>query len=685
MKKQVVKQQILTVVFLVTTGVVQLFSQSALSAYSGKEFLVAFGKNDTRTDVSTAGSTDTIQLILRITAIEQADVSIQFNANSSLNETVSLTAGEIRDYKLSYQQAVASYSGVSVFNNFKSISVSSTGDITIIAVNTAPASVEATLVMPVENLGTEYIYSSLAPAGTNQTHGFVLVATEDNTTITVSNTSLTPNPPVLKKGEIYSYSNNSNNMLGLTIKSSKPIAYFLNATKIRLNGPTGGYYRDNYSFEQIPPVNQWGTKFIIPTVFLESHAREAVFARIYSKESGNTIQIKYTNGTTTNYTYSTSGNHDIRIDNVNNSNAKAAYIESNSPVGIYLYHAPYDYNPNFSIGDPSQPGVAWLPPVEQTIASALISPLDLDAKHAYLQMYHDFIIITPTATKNNTMISVDGGQPQSLLSTGKFQWIADTIGGSNYSLGRYHFGWHDPRYNTYLNTTAFVENPDGIIVLAYGHGSYTNYFYTVGAAARSLDMAAYINGTYFDEANGQVFCLPDFELTAVSNLPHSQANDYPRWYFDSIEDTNLRGKGLVGHSSIEVISKSLTPGKHTVIMEYKDINNNVKSRKTTITVNNPLTVGALSLSEFCDKSSFDPNPPAVTGGSFLSDGWQLETSVGSNVYNKINVPYTVSLSDNGKRIRYYAENDCGVVHSNAQTLVVNPTVTPSVKMSVTVD
>ena len=194
--------------------------------------------------------------------------------------------------------------------------------------------------------------------------------------------------------------------------------------------------------------------------------------------------------------------------------------------------------------------------------------------------------------------------------------------------------------------------------------------------------SAYLNGIHFDDARGRAFCEFVYEITATSNLPTAQGASYPRWYFDGIEDTDLRGQGLVGHSSMEMITKIFMPGEHTVKMELLDANNTVKECVTTFNVNSSPTIETVTLPEFCNYGSFNLTPPAVTGGSTLFEGWQLETGVGSNEYHNINVPYKLSSSDNGKRIRYYVENVCGVAYSNFQTMVVNPTVKPAVEILV---
>jgi len=245
------------------------FSQS--SAYSGKEFLVAFGNNNMHSDLryQNQGVWDTVQLILRITAIEDAKVTIKFNNGTVPTDEVLLKANEIHDYILSYAQALASYTGKTMDDKMKSIEVSSTGAISLIAVNTADRSTEATLVIPVENLGTEYIHSSLSHQSSAQS-GFIIIATADNTVVNFG--SVTgggpPVPYTLKKrGEVYVFYKEIA-MWSMTVSATKPIAYFLNAPRVRLVSPSGSsLYRENFNFEQLIPVNQWGTKFIVPTFY----------------------------------------------------------------------------------------------------------------------------------------------------------------------------------------------------------------------------------------------------------------------------------------------------------------------------------------------------------------------------------------------------------------------------------
>ena len=98
------------------------------------------------------------------------------------------------------------------------------------------------------------------------------------------------------------------------------------------------------------------------------------------------------------------------------------------------------------------------------------------------------------------------------------------------------------------------------------------------------------------------------------------------------------------------------------------------SGNPTVTVNNAPTIASISApSALCSGGSLNPTAPTVTlnGSAISSQGWQLETAVGSGTFAGITVPYTVALADNGKKIRYTATNGCGTTNGNQVTITVN--------------
>ncbi|MDR7212676.1 T9SS sorting signal type C domain-containing protein [Flavobacterium piscis] len=106
------------------------------------------------------------------------------------------------------------------------------------------------------------------------------------------------------------------------------------------------------------------------------------------------------------------------------------------------------------------------------------------------------------------------------------------------------------------------------------------------------------------------------------------------------------------------------------------------SNVVAITINNVPAIATISSpAALCSGGSLNPSAPTVTanGSAVTASGWQLETTVGGNVFSNLALPYTVVFADNNKKIRYYATNGCGTVYSNEVTITVNsnPT-TPTV-------
>ena len=508
------------------------------TAKSGTEFYVAFGRNHKEDAINAAGNN--VILVLRITGLADTNVTLSFTENPALDSIIFVPGGTIRDYSLTQEQAVAAYAGDMTYsppqanpkNYKKSIRVTSTEPITLVAINSAVHSVEATLVWPIESWGTEYYNIGLMPyygnGDTNNSNGYLLIAKENDTQVS----GVAANPINLNAGETYHYYSNNANTTGTHITSNKPIAFYQTNTQASITSNTSiPYY--NYNFEQLPPVNQWGTEFIAPANETSSDDENsyAGFFRVYAKENNTLVTVKFANGTSKTYTINTVNATNryvdiiLNIDNINNlennTGSKACYITSDKPVGICSINISHKLGQMYS-----QPAIAWLPPLEQKTRNVLMSPLDINSNLVYNEMHHFLTVIVPTANKDNTTISVNGGPAQPIESfLSQFQWVADNIGGSDYSVGQYYFGASNQANcgsNCYLHTTALVDNPDGLIMLAYGEGSYTKYFYNVGSAYRDLTASFTVNDEVYYEMDGKSYCnTSDFTFVVDSRDPNA--------------------------------------------------------------------------------------------------------------------------------------------------------------------
>ena len=546
------------------------FAQSPKSNL-GTDFYVAFGKNNQEASITPTGNPN-VELILRIATQEASQVTLTFTATTPTTPVppviLTLPANTVFDYTLTQSQAIAAYTGDFQLNpagagaNKKSIRVTATKPIELVAVNTANHSYEATLVWPVESWGTEYYNIGVAPYITttptiiNNCDGYIVIAKENNTSVS-GITGISgfgdlgiSGPITLNAGEVYFYYNGTSSThrdkLGEHIISDKPVAFFNSNSQAMIY--TGVYSQHGYNFEQLAPVNQWGKEFILPT----NRYQAGVF-RIYTKDASTVLKYTYTDGTPTNtVTITGPGVYDIRIDGYTNAAAKACYLTASNPVGVCAFQIP-----NLPEQDPPRigaPASAWLPPVQQMTRNVIMSPLDLAGQYAYLAMNHYLTVIVHSSSKNSTTIALNGNAPQPAGSLPNFTWVADNIGGSDYSFGTFmidHTFVNDGLKAT--NKSVLVDNPDGLIALAYSsEGSYATYFYAVGLSYRDLSAGFTVNGVDYADFDGRGICnTSDFTFIA-----------YP----ESLTDVTWNINGVLAGTGKQLIQNNLPEGYYTVDM-----------------------------------------------------------------------------------------------------------------------
>ena len=163
----------------------------------------------------------------------------------------------------------------------KAIHLTSTKPINVYALNYSDSSADAALIFPTESLGKEYYTMCYTPSFSMTSQGpnsknseFLVVAVIDNTLIEIIPSVVTDGGKpsdtkfsiTLNQGEVYQVqSANLQNLIGqgdLTgsyIKSNQPIAVFSGSFSTSI--PSGVCCYDHL-YEQIPPLQTWGKKFI---------------------------------------------------------------------------------------------------------------------------------------------------------------------------------------------------------------------------------------------------------------------------------------------------------------------------------------------------------------------------------------------------------------------------------------
>ena len=194
----------------------------------------------------------------------------------------------------------------------KAIHLVSDNPLNVYALNFAFNSSEVATIFPTESLGSEYYamcYDPHVAIHTDSIYGlniqgknseFLIAATEDNTIITITPSVVTDklrsaNAPfqiTLSRGELYQVqsANEANlpgqgDLTGSYVTSDKPVALFSGSYSTTVpNSSTSAW---DHLFEQIPPVQTWGRKFI--TVPLKSRLKDTY--RILASEDNTSVHV----------------------------------------------------------------------------------------------------------------------------------------------------------------------------------------------------------------------------------------------------------------------------------------------------------------------------------------------------------------------------------------------------------
>lgn len=194
----------------------------------------------------------------------------------------------------------------------KGIHIVSTNPVNVYALNYRTRSSDVAVIYPTEALGIEYFamcYSPRYTSGNESNSEFLVVATEDNTTVKVTpvrstdqgkpaNTSFNV---TLNKGQTYQVQSintdatGKEDLTGSSVTANKPIAFFSGTKASTI--PFSGYanYSYDHLYEQIPATSTWGKEFYV--VPLKSRIKDTY--RVLAAENGTTVKIEGLNATVT--------------------------------------------------------------------------------------------------------------------------------------------------------------------------------------------------------------------------------------------------------------------------------------------------------------------------------------------------------------------------------------------------
>jgi len=581
----------------------------------GTDFWLTFGENYLHTLNSILNATEPdydlekLSLQIRIVSGEFPTSGKIYFTDLNICEPFDMGAQEVFTYTLPdfvYKNAVYNnQEGVS----YRTIHITSDNHpITVYALNQTNVSTDATAILPVPVLGTNYYQISYIPreglqGNPSANDAYAVIATKDNTKVYSNGTPLV----TLNTGEVY-YKISEFDMTGVHITADKPVALFSLNQGVRMPADSLTYSGDCF-MQQLASINRWGKNFFVPVSDLTSEWSTDTKDRVRIVASQNNTTVKQTGGDLTDESggesgYTLNAGQFIELEVFLNRNG--CYIEANKPVGVctYLTSSTYNNDPpkgeGVSFSDPSQ---AWLPSIEQTITKALIAPFipppglsQLDAHYA--------LIITPTATKNETKVAIGGGTPGA-LNGGKWR--------DNHTAG-----WSFYSYPMTNSTESYTfTNNKGFFIMGYGTGYAESYYYLAFSAMRNLNAEFYVNDIFYKDVPLNPFCTNDITFRAEI-IDLKQEPGSLKWYIDGVEETEAQDK--------LIWDKYLPIGEYKVEMWVRYADDDTVTLETTLYIGAAITAIASP-----------PQGGTVTGAGCYFEGSQATlTATPIGLYEFVN-------------------------------------------------
>ena len=515
-------QQFLFFLLLSALSISSLHAQET----RGTGFVVSFPRIDNATVVSvesrirvTSGGAPTTGT-LTFTGLTGADRVVHF----------SVPADSVYSHTLTALQRDAAYTFTEGVNNNKAVLISTDAPASAYAYNYALLSterVEATNLLPIPTLGTEYRHMGgvSSDMSSDQRHDqYMIVAIQDGTDIYENGvaiaTNLAAGATLLRRCE-----ETYIDMTGRLITSNHPIAYFAAHLDYHRQGVGSNF------FQQLMPVNTWGKRFVVPVTdtFLD-------IVRIVASEDNTTViqegafMVDANNANPasapTTRVLSAGQRIELRVHRYAHIYgwSTGCYIRSDKPIQVAAYIPGRDYP--HALNAYRSEAFTIVPPLEQYIKRTTVAPF-IGGR----VWNHSLIIVTPTATRENTRVTLSGRK------TALFN--------GNWHIMRNGMSFFEMKLHTHseLEYPYTFENDAGLLVYSYGMGGslYTSYYTVGGAAARDLTASLFVNDINVRELDGEYFCLPatlNFRAEFVGNL--SPLPGHLEWYINGVEDVSLK-------------------------------------------------------------------------------------------------------------------------------------------------
>ena len=577
-------------------GILLIFSISAWAQNStqGKEFWFSYMQN------GYGLSTNKIWTTVMISAKRACSGTIK-KANNAWDIPFSVAANGITYIKIPEEYAYNNNNGEEIDN--LSLVLRSTDTVSVYIANIARYSFDASFVLPIESLGSEYIIQSGPQCcasddnSLSRTSAFLVIAVEDNTVVEITPSIATFNSDsnvtrtvTLNAGETYFVKSNDQSeyrdLSGSTIfaRSGKKVAVFNGNTLTRI--PCDSENGWDHIFEQALPIDSWGNKFVVTS----SATRARDLVKITSSADDNVVKCNGNVVTTLDYGES----YDFWLF----ASEGSCFIETSEPSVVYLY--------NTSICDPEElggstfgdPSMVWIPPVEQKINEITFCTFtgDYEIPHSIISTHFVNIIVEK---KDIGRVFFDGNR----IPSSDFQQVN---GNDNY-----YFVRKEITHNTH-----HLSCESGLIAHVYGWGEYIGYAYCVGANVLTLRGKMYVNGLWSGSYRDGLYMCKDeqVDFEVKTNYPLNKVI----WDFDGEHGTEGAASSFIYPETGEFEAVAYIEG-------YNAFTQELVFDTMSIAVHVGAPEYADSTAVVCDYDSFD-----FYGVEYYQDGYYER--VGTNIY-----------------------------------------------------
>jgi gliding motility-associated-like protein len=535
--------------FLLVISSLLLHAQQASTR--GTEFWVTYMNNNGNNTYAANG----FKLTLHFSATQNATVTVS-NPNTGYSKSLTVPANTL----VSDTVSIANSSLYNVYGSAvnKALKITSTTEITAYALNYAPATADATVILPITALGVNY--KVISYKSTTISSEFAIVATQDNTQINITPSCKTGDGHVrnitysitLNKGQAYqvkSFTDSTLTGTAVDVQNCKPIAVF--GGSICTNIPGSCAYCDHL-FEQLYPTNTWGKQFIIIPTATRSHDRFVVVA----DKAGTTLTIRGNSVSLTN-----------AGDWYEDTTSVPLIVSSNKPVSTMIYAVGQQCG-----GTNGDPMMMWVTPVEQKIENIMfVNPASSVISGHYVN------IVARTSTVGSIKLNgVNIGNSFTVVpGNTSYSYIKKSVSAGANAL----------------------TSDSGFTAYAYGYGNAESYGYNIGSSVLDLQKYFTFNGIINDNHSSQTLYKKVCKNNQLSFNGVSNGYNplYWHWYFnnDTVSTQNVTrtftDTGLVKIMMItaRLINNNLCSASDTVVdtsLQY------VKVIDPTVIITTPDTI-----------------------------------------------------------------------------------------------